>query len=136
VMPEAKIYTEAEILDYTKYWRQKTNNLQAGMVDPELLLTDTADMAGNLKKYNEITQQLVQFANWLRDSNTATPEALAADDFAVIKRAIDDNIANQPAAENTTTQSDTGIIVNNEGAKIGQQNINSTVHNTGNNFNL
>jgi tetratricopeptide (TPR) repeat protein len=87
VMGDAGIYTDEGILAYTKYWRQKTNDLRNGMTD-EMDLVDTVDFGTKLKRYNEIASNMVNFAGWLQDTNVPPPEKLAENGFAMILAAI------------------------------------------------
>ena len=87
VMGDANIYDDAGILQYTKYWRQKTKDLSKGMTD-EMDLVDTVDFGTKLKRYNEIANNITHFALWLQDIRVDKPEKLAENGFAIIKQAI------------------------------------------------
>jgi internalin A len=134
VMSDADIYTDIGILQYTKYWRQKTNDLRNGMKD-EMDLVDTVDFGTKLKRYNEIANNMTNFGLWLQETNIPKPEVLAANNFEIIKTAIAKHVAKATTENNDTTTSKT-IIINNNDTKIGQQNIDSDVNNSGANFNL
>lgn len=134
VMGDANIYDDAGILQYTKYWRQKTKKLGDNMMD-DMDLVDTVDFGTKLKRYNEIANNVTNFGLWLQDIRVDKPEKLAENDFAIIKAAIAEQIAKAATENNDTTKGKT-IIINNNGAKIGQQNIDSNVDNSGATFNV
>jgi tetratricopeptide (TPR) repeat protein len=87
VMGDANIYDDAGILQYTKYWRQKTNDLRSGMTD-DMDLVDTVDFGTKLKRYNEIANNMTNFGLWLQDTNIPKPEVLAANNYEHIVTAI------------------------------------------------
>ena len=137
VIAESIDFSQPLVLEeYLSYWQTKLNEHE----------TLAKSRAGELsvewyQRYNKIkviTQNFSQLAEWITDMNTLTPELLSAGNFDKIKKTIKDSVAvvEQKAASENIGPTSGGININNDGAKIGQQNVNSTVDNKGASFNI
>jgi hypothetical protein len=86
-----------------------------------------------------IHQNIGKLLDWLVDMNTLNPKMLSADNFNEIKKAIQtgaNTTLDKIEKDSIKGPSNEGVTINNEGAKIGQQNTNSNVDNRGASFNI
>jgi internalin A len=95
VLPDAKIYDLKECLDYPEYWQKEYNDVLKRV--RRLLPSLAAD--GSMKKYEkykEIAAEFDRIASTLADMNAMTPQQIAANDFEVLKQAIDERLRQIP----------------------------------------
>ena len=94
VLEDAKIREPEDCADYVIFWRDKENGLRQAV---EKVGLETLSPEGGLfqryKRYQAIMQNADHLIDYLADMNTLTSQLLAANDFATIKRAIDDRLA-------------------------------------------
>jgi internalin A len=146
VLDDARIHDLEGRIGYVAFWETRVDELNEEL--KKIRIEHIAPFAGDLKKYGEITSCLADLSTLLNNMNTLHPQTLSANNFTDIKNAIASEITDAvptneqetPAGDikNTEGKENTGkrYTINNEGAKIGQQNIDSTVNNSGTNFNI
>jgi TIR domain len=132
-------FNKPEILqEYLFVWK-------AEFIKWESLVKESAEQLSveQFQRFNQIkkiSQNFAELAGWLVDMNTLNPALLSKDNFDEIKKTI--QAGTGPVQTQTEEEEITkgtlkgGITINNEGAKIGQQNIDSNIDNHGANFNL
>jgi internalin A len=142
VFNDAKLRDFKDALAYANFWKAQANDLDATLTD--IGRRYTTGWNDTYKVFDEISTNIGDFAKWLRGHNTLSPDKLAENDFAIIKQAIAEReawLATQ-TDDATIKQTDDATIkqtiinIYNDGAKIGQQNIDSDVNNSGTHFNV
>ena len=86
VLDDAKIYNPEDRVDYLSYWEDKKDELNKELKGIEL--ENVGTFADDLRMYDEITAVIPILSQLLKDINTLNLEALSANNFAEIKRAI------------------------------------------------
>ena len=137
-MIEFMDFSQPEILkEHLFYWENKYNEYEGLLKDrPDQL---SAEWFQRYDKIKMIHQNFSKLTEWLIDMNALNPQMLSTDNFSEFKKAIEESAAgikNENVKDgNTHTHETNPITINNQGAKIGQQNINSTIDNSGASFN-
>lgn len=139
-------FTKPEVIDeYLGYWEKENEKWT------ELIKKRAGQLSKEkMERYDKIRMVYHNFdmlTDWLADMNTLTLEILSANNFSKIKEELNRTAAKPANANkeqnelgNSKKESDmTGgpkYSINNEGAKIGQQNLDSDVNNSGTTFNI
>jgi hypothetical protein len=149
IMVEFVDFTNPSILEkHFCYWENEYNIWQ-GLFKKRVGQLSIEQM-DNFHKIKLIHQNFGKLMQWIADMNTFNLMILSKDNFAEIKKEIDSMLVDVPhnkkskqASEMTTNNinknhesTGTRYNINNNGASIGQQNIDSDVHNSDANFNI
>jgi len=89
VLADARINRLADRLEYVAYWRDELARLDQVIARVGIRDLSASGSWREYETYREITHHADQLLSYLADINSQTPQALAADDFAALKRAID-----------------------------------------------
>ena len=124
--------------EYLSYWDDKYNKYKALAKKRAGQLS--IEWQAEFDRIKMIYQNFSKLIGWITDMNTATTSMLSAENFAEIKKAVGEDIIaeqdNNVKNEDTHQPEKNTVTINNAGAKIAQQNVNSTVDNKGANFNF
>ncbi len=92
VLQDAKIQKLKDRLGYVQHWQAEYRELEKLIIDvgPGALAADGS--FGEYQKIKEIFQHADKLVSILGDMNTATPNHIAADDFELLKSAIEEQI--------------------------------------------
>jgi internalin A len=89
VLSDARLRTLSDRLEYVAHWQAESMRLK-GLIDK--VGWEVLSASGSLQeyeKYREITFHADKLLTHLADINSQTPERIAADDFDLLRRAID-----------------------------------------------
>lgn len=94
VLPDANIASLKGRLSYVSYWIRQSQELQKlfRKISPDNL---SPEQLGELHAYRDITQEAGRLLSFIADMNQLTPETLEKDDFAILRKRVDQCLSRQ-----------------------------------------
>jgi internalin A len=89
VLADARLHTLKDRLTYVAHWKEQLTSIKQLIQQVGIQVLSASGSLREYETYREITYHADKLVSYLADINSQTPQLLEADDFAMLKQAID-----------------------------------------------